>query len=241
MIQKCVFIIFFLQINLLPVKTNEIPIYNLLHINQIQPRSILTSVERHKQYCFAKNKWLECATINNIYDTMKKIIGEKLLPHYDSRPYNKIREVNSILNSHLPESQPVHTRRLYMKSPSGMVSIRPWSDLHGSVPVKPYPMYHPVLLNPLPRSDVNQNMNTAWNTPPHPHPISGLSSPLHSTHINSSSFVSHNQVKPPVTITKAVSGVPQKMIQHKNLSSIDKFTQSLDHFERQFYKVSFST
>lgn len=242
MIQAYALVIFFLQISLQPVKTNEIPIYNRRHVSHTMPRSLLTSIERlSKKFCFVNNKWLECAAINNVYDKMnsmnRKIITDKVLPRYDPGSHTKLRELHSNLKSHLSEPLPIF--KSYMQSPAGMMNIRPYINLPGSLPIKPYPMHHPGLPNQLLRPDMKHNMNSAWNTPLHPHTTNVLSPPAQSTPINSSSIVSHNLLKPSVTMTTAISGVSQQMTATlKNLPAINKFTQSLDDFERRFYKVS---
>ena len=237
MIQACALVIFFLQISLQPVKTNEIPIYNVRRVSNIMPRSLITSIEKlGKKYCFFNSKWLECAT-NNVYDTMssitRKLIGAHLLPHNDPRLHTK-----RPFKSHLSESQPIF--RSFMPSPPGAMNTRPLTTLSGFLGSKLNPMHFPGFPSQLARPDVTHNMNTAW-TPPllHPQTTIGLSSPAQSTQVNSSSIVTHNQLKLPVTMTTAVAGVAQQI--HKNLSAINKFTQSLDDLERRFYKVSFST
>lgn len=225
MIQECVFIVFFLQITLHPLKTNEIPIFNHLHVGHMKPRSLVTRT-----------------AITNFYDTLnsitKKIIGEKLLPHYDLRHHIRIPELHTNNKPHLTESQPVY-RKLYKPSSTGIMSVRSLPDWHGSLPAKPYAMNRPGFINHLPRPDVPHNMNAAWNTPLHPHTNSELNSPAQSTQVNNSSIVPHNRLKPLVTMTTA--GVRQQFLKHNNLTSVNVFTQSLDDFERRFYKVSFCT
>ncbi|KAJ8734083.1 hypothetical protein PYW07_014634 [Mythimna separata] len=173
----------------------------------------------------------------------KKIIGEKFLPQYDLSP-NRVPEFNSNKKSHLPESQPVfrqlHADRYRMPSSTGMMNIRPFPDWYTSLPAKPYTMHYPGFLHHPPRADVKNNMNTVWTPPLHPHTTNGIYSPAHSTQVNSSSIFSHNRLKPPLAMTTAVSNVPPQMTGHKNMSDISKFTQSLDHFERQFYKITFT-
>lgn len=230
--QECVFIIFF-QIIVLYVNANEIPIYNIHHVGTIMPYPRLTSLERnHKQICVLNNKWVECSTINK-YNMMNSFIKNEL---YDVSPYNIIREFNSNLKSYLSEAQPLQ-RRIYMPNRPGMMHIRSLPDPHmqGRLPAKTYQMHHPGYTRP----DILQNiMNNALSMPLlHPHASNGLSAPAQSAKVNSTNNVAHSQLTVKPSVSLDVSSIPHKMLPHKNVSN-DKFTHSLDQFERQFYMVS---
>ncbi|XP_050553595.1 serpin B12 isoform X2 [Spodoptera frugiperda] len=102
-------------------------------------------------------------------------------------------------------------------------------------------MHSPGATQLTPKPEMRLNFNTPWNAPQqHPTRSLGWSTTALPILVSSPSIVPHSQspVKPPATT--AATAASQQVIAHKNMSAIDKFTERLDLFERQFYKITFA-
>uniref|UniRef100_A0A2A4JR61 Serpin domain-containing protein n=1 Tax=Heliothis virescens TaxID=7102 RepID=A0A2A4JR61_HELVI len=243
MIQECTSIILFFQVSILPVKTNDIPNYNQRQIDHIKPYAPALPTNKewsNKRYCFFANKWLECKSNSNLYDSItrltKKIFDENAFPFHDYvRSFKRTQEYPVTLTS-VSESAPPMSRRMYITIPK---IFRPMFDGTGTMPHQKYPLYRPGPFNQMSALDIKHY--SVWGAHyPRPHVSSGISSAAQFTRANSSSNIIRNRLplKPPPTL--AVSDVHQQIVPHKNMLSIEEFTQSLDNFERQFYKVTFT-
>ncbi|XP_047040706.1 uncharacterized protein LOC124645018 isoform X1 [Helicoverpa zea] len=244
MIQECTSIILFFQVSVLPVETNEVPNYNLRQTSHIKPYAPALPTNKewsNTHYCFFANKWLECKSNSNFYGSIIRLtrnyFEENAFPFHDyARAFKRTQEHPFTWQSVASPTPPI-SRRMYMSSPPK--NIRPMLDGTRTMPPQKYPMHRPAAFNQM--SPLDTKHFNAWGAPYlRPHVSSGISSAAQFTRFNSSSNIIRNQLllKPPPTL--AVSGVHQQYIPHKNMLSIEEFTQSLDHFERQFYKVTFT-
>ncbi|XP_022827737.1 uncharacterized protein LOC111357326 isoform X2 [Spodoptera litura] len=246
MIQECASVVLLVQISMFSINTIEIPIYNIRE----KSHSFLANLEKsQKKYCLFNNSWLSCNALHNFYDIIdilykKRNIGEKFLNHYNARPYSqssktRVRNLGNDVKPPLSEVQPPF-RRFYSASPNTMYNnLRSYPDWYTPIPGKTFPVYSPGATQLAPKPEMK--FNSPWNAPQqYPTRPIGWSTTALPILVSSPSIVPHSQLplKPPATT--AVTGASQKVITQKNMSSIDKFTQRLDLFERQFYKITFA-
>ncbi|KAH9633980.1 hypothetical protein HF086_001182 [Spodoptera exigua] len=239
MIQECASIVLLLvQISTLSINTFEIPIYNI----RGKPLSLLASLEKtQKKICLFAN----CNALNTLYDVIdslnnKRNIGERLLNNFNGRPYNILRDLTNDVKPPLAEVQPAF-RRLYSAKPNPVYNnLRSLPDWFTPMAAgKTFSVHSPATAKLTPKPEMKLNINTHWNALQQhlTGPIRWSTTAL-PTLVNNPSNVPHNQLplKPP-TMT-AVTDVSQQVIAQSKMSPIEKFTQGLDHFERQFYKES---
>lgn len=219
-------IIFLGIVSIYIVHTNDIPHFNLQNGGG---HSHLGSFPLHnlehgnKALCLENNKLVECS--HNDYED-----PENINKNFNSMKDKAVHLHNlNRINSLLSDVQPL-IRRLLMAG----VNINP---MHGRIhpPNMLYPMQGPGYTPPNfgPMSTFNMIMNNPYSLPPlhtktttFTQPFSGLSS-FHPT---------PNRLLP----TLANMGATDSTFPYQILSSHEKFSRSLDYFERKFYKVSLS-
>lgn len=228
-------ITFLLQIMISNTRTDDIPIYNIQQVGHMKQYPIVTSLERfNKHYCLLNNKWVKCSTVK-VYNTMNTltttVYEETVAPLHNP---HRIREHNPNMKSLYNDAQPVH-KWYYVKRFPGV---------HGRPTGYPIVIRHPGYASSvfqIQRPDQKPNMNHALTIPhKNSHAAHGVvtPAPAHATQVNTPSDVAYTPLKLKPPTTEGVHIALQHLILPKNMTSIEKFPETLDTFERQFYMVS---